>query len=385
MTDVAAPLKLGTQHDQPFVLDDHWDRHMARKEGSWRSSVGVDAALTVGIARSWLDEPEAMGLPSELSNLILLVWAAKTNRRVLRHGGPIEERVESLPDDAELRPQAMPTDGEWTAMIDRAGRLFGLVPATRVATAGAVAKLAADVRTRAESARTPLIELIATLGRLDDTWNVGDSSRLQCAQECRDLASAVIASGDDDLALLRAMTATTMTRPVENLARTWGDAGPVLRALMETQWTILESAARLGTVDGDGLASEVRRALSADQLSQPIGPALVALVNAASGLLSRRTPSSSASPDPGAGAPEPRGGTPFADAGPTAAHVASPASPAQRALLPSTIVHADLTIEAAQKVLGSLPPSSGVRVTLRIDGLEDRGGLDGNPAPASDD
>ena len=49
--------------------------------------------------RQWIDVPAPMGLPIELQNLIILSFAAQTNRRFLRHGGPFEPEVDRLPDD----------------------------------------------------------------------------------------------------------------------------------------------------------------------------------------------------------------------------------------------------------------------------------------------
>ena len=356
MKDVAEPLRLGTQHDQPFVLDDHWDRHMARKEGAWREAAGPTAPLTVRVVRSWLDDPEPMGLPVELSNLVILAWAGKTNRRILRHGGAIEEKVESLPDDAELRAQAMPSDAEWEQMVDRAGRLFGVVPSTRVATAGAVAKLAADVRRKAEDVRNPAIELIGELAKRNHDWEVVDSARLDCAEECRNLASAIIAAGTDDLGQLRAMVDTALVRPTEAVARTWSEAGPVLRALKDAHWAILESAARLGTPDGAALRAQVRSVLAADQLARPIGPALIDLVNTASGLLARQVaPTPSIAPRP---VVEPRPDTPLPLGGLGDVSVSASSMPT---------VHAHLTVDEAQRVLAAIPRPSSVRVTLHIE------------------
>jgi len=39
-----------------------------------------------------------MGLPLELQNLIILTYAATTNRRFVLRGGPFEPGIDSLPD-----------------------------------------------------------------------------------------------------------------------------------------------------------------------------------------------------------------------------------------------------------------------------------------------
>jgi hypothetical protein len=369
MKDVAEPLRLGVQHDQPFVLSDDWDRDFVRKESAWRESSGASSPLTVGVVQSWLDEPDAMGLPAELANLIVLVWAAKTNRRLLRHGGPIEERVESLPLEVELRAQAMPTDEEWKVIVERSASLFGLIPSTRVATAGSVAKLGRDVRAKAEASRNALRDLSIALGEKCSAWGVTDSDRHNAVTEAFELGSKLIGSGDEDLLVLRSLSQHEFVNRIEVVGKTWTDAAPMLLALQQTQWSIIDGAAAQTSSEGERLSADVRSVLSCSQIAQPLEGALRTLLDQATRMLSRvvmqppLTVVSSAPPVPGSAA---------VPAVPVSSWSTSAAAPVRTE---RTIVHTDLTIAQAVELLESIEPTSPAtaRVTIQIDGITDLG------------
>jgi hypothetical protein len=63
--------------------------------------------------RQWIDTPAPMGLPIELQNLIILAFAASTNRRFTMRGGPYEPSIDSLPDELELQGAGAAEYGDW--------------------------------------------------------------------------------------------------------------------------------------------------------------------------------------------------------------------------------------------------------------------------------
>src|SRR5712691_1317283 len=79
MRKVANPLRLGEQHEQYFVLGHHWENHLGRKIAD---ATARQEPVKVGALRAWLDEPQAMGLPQEIADLVVLMFAEQTNRSI---------------------------------------------------------------------------------------------------------------------------------------------------------------------------------------------------------------------------------------------------------------------------------------------------------------
>ena len=102
------------------MLGQRWKDHLTRK------ATEAGAGMTVKALRKWIDEPSPMGLPKECANLIILVFAAQTNRSFFLHGAPYEPKLTDLPDDLELREEQLPSEAGWIVAIQRAGHIFGV-------------------------------------------------------------------------------------------------------------------------------------------------------------------------------------------------------------------------------------------------------------------
>ena len=107
-----------------------------------------------GASAKWIDDPRPMGLPQEAENLVILIFAAQTNRTFYRHGGPYEPTLQTLPDDCELRTVNLPPADVWDAAVKRAGSIFG-VAGHGCSSAGNVGQLSAEVKKKAERVRRP--------------------------------------------------------------------------------------------------------------------------------------------------------------------------------------------------------------------------------------
>src|SRR3989442_5340260 len=101
---IANPLKLGEMGPDAthFVLGHQWRQHFTRKAAE------IGGTINVKLLRKWIDEPKPMGLPKDVQNLVILTFAAQTNRTFYRHGAPWEATLTNLPDDCELREQKLP-------------------------------------------------------------------------------------------------------------------------------------------------------------------------------------------------------------------------------------------------------------------------------------
>ena len=100
-----------------------------------------------------------MGLPIELQNLIILAYAASTNRRFTLRGGPVEPTIDSLSDDLELKEQALPNAADWQTALQRASSLFGLTLAQTLNAAN-VGRLVDDVKQAASGKREAVGRLV---------------------------------------------------------------------------------------------------------------------------------------------------------------------------------------------------------------------------------
>ena len=95
-------------------------------ENFLREQAKEGAAFTVANLRKWMDQPLAMGLPTEAQNLIILTFAGQTNRSFVRGNVPSTPSIDQMPEDLELREQTLPEPGDWEAACKRAAALFGL-------------------------------------------------------------------------------------------------------------------------------------------------------------------------------------------------------------------------------------------------------------------
>ncbi len=145
MRQVAEPLELGRMGDTHFVPGDTWKRHFDKQ----LASAGQQTP-TVRDLREWLDRPQPRGLPEEIENLLILVYALQSNRSFIRHGQPYEASLDRLPGELELRAQPLPSAEEWETARQRAAALFGVVlngPLTWTN----VGRLAAEVQVKVEA------------------------------------------------------------------------------------------------------------------------------------------------------------------------------------------------------------------------------------------
>ena len=147
---IAGPLLLGEMaYDAThFVLGHHWRSHFARKAAE------TGCALTVDRLRQWIDEPQAMGLPKEVANLVILVFAEQTNRSFLLHGAAFDASLTNMPEACELREEMLPEPQLWEIAVYRAGKIFGEAPSPLLK-ASNVSLMASRVKEQAAAAREP--------------------------------------------------------------------------------------------------------------------------------------------------------------------------------------------------------------------------------------
>jgi hypothetical protein len=148
LRQIANPLLVGDMGVDAthFVLGHHWRTHFTKKAAETSSS------FTVGQLRKWIDDPKPMGLPKEAQNLVIMAFAAQSNRSFYLHGAPYDATLQNIPDACELRQQKLPDQSRWDLAVERAGSIFG-VAASRLLNASNVGTLSTNVKARAAEKR----------------------------------------------------------------------------------------------------------------------------------------------------------------------------------------------------------------------------------------
>ena len=259
----AGPLKLGTMNQglTHFILDDHWANHFARLAAQQGGG-----PMTVKRLRALIDQPRPMGLPREVENLIILACAAQADRTISLRGAPVRGSIERLDDDAELLAQPLPDETTWTKARERASEVFGLVP-SEVRKGATVARLATELREKAQAARTPLASLTSILR----TKMAGAAITPENAPRMITLLSASLlvtelTSGAEPLAVVQALATSDLRTSEAAVGRSISAAPNLATFLSSFEWDVLAAATAL---------SDHRRA-TAEQIGRVVAEALEA-------------------------------------------------------------------------------------------------------------
>jgi hypothetical protein len=230
---IADPVQLGKTGETHFVLGDHWRSHFLREQAK------EGAAFTVANLRKWMDQPLAMGLPTEAQNLIILTFAGQTNRSFVRGNVPSTPSIDQMPDDLELREQTLPEPGDWEAACKRAAALFGLtIPTSR--NAGNVAKLLEEVQAKAREAREPIGSLVKTLNEKSALFPApGDNHRLQTARSTLALLAGLLSA--EGAAVVTTLAGATIETSEVAMRQTLAKARELDEAVRTGAWDIFEA------------------------------------------------------------------------------------------------------------------------------------------------
>lgn len=267
---IAEPLNLGEQGETHFVLGQRWKDHFTRK------ATESGAAITVKSLKKWMDEPRPMGLLKECSNLVILIFAAQTNRSFFRHGSPFDAKLADLPDEVELREQKLPQQMAWVTAVERAARIFGIV-SSPLLNASNLAKLAADIQEKAAKNSDMCSQLVkdVALHLADFGLDSQKSPRCQTAEAVRDLLVAV--RDAKAAAVVESLAGITPQTSEAAMGTSFSSAAEVVSALEATQWKLFESIRGLQderSVAAKALLGRVSDALKSDQHVTTLGPVL---------------------------------------------------------------------------------------------------------------
>ena len=286
---VTNPLGLGLMGEQYFVLEKTWQTHFNRQLAAEKKTDPTAANL-----RSWMDRPKSRGLLSEVGNLLILAFAEQTNRSFTLRGRPFTPTLDHLPDEAELKLQPLPPEGEWDEVRRRAKEIFGVVGfESSILTAANVAVLAGRVRDRAEVAGHEVArEVRQALARLGTTdAEIDEAPRWRTARSVEGLLVGL--AGQDATPALLHLARAPLDTSAAAMGRSLAKAADLVRALKDVRWELFEGVARLGE-DREGEAQELmdglRKSLMADEYVTALESRLDEAQTKAIRLLSPRKP-----------------------------------------------------------------------------------------------
>ena len=252
---IVTPLGLGEMGETHFKLGRRWVDELDRK----RAQHGGDS-LTVGDLRAWIEAPERRGLPHEVQNLVILMFAAQKGYRFTLHGTPATAAIERLGDEWEMEAQALPAVGDYQRAAQLAREVFGVTASPLLNTRN-VNELAQAVRASSDEHREHVDTLAATLRRRLEAREVraDDSDRMRTVDATLALLSAL--DGADDDVLVAALAEAEVPTSAVAMGAVVKDARPLAEALALHRWVVFDKLAVLD-VDYRTRAAEINRSLN---------------------------------------------------------------------------------------------------------------------------
>jgi hypothetical protein len=283
---IANPLRLGDMGETHFVLGQYWKSHFVQ------SQARDGGAMTVARLREWMDKPQAMGLPTEVQNLIILCFAGQTNRGFFLRGGSIQPTLDSLTNELELREQALPAKEDWDKAVLRAGALFGLVVPQSLNAAN-VGKLVEGVLGKVKEARDAVASLVSNLGpRITAYPGAGASApRMNTARSAQALLASLAAAEAGQVVSLLATSAIETSEAA--MAQTLAKSKALDEAVRTAGWSVFEAAGALMDQRKDAavaMKTRLGEILAADEHAIALKPALDEQQNKALRLLTETPP-----------------------------------------------------------------------------------------------
>ena len=299
---VVNPCQLGQMGETHLLIEPHWQSRFSQSHA--RDGGG---AITVAKLRQWIDTPAPMGLPIELQNLIILTFAASTNRRFTMRGGPHEPTIDSVPDELELKEQALPNTADWETALLRASSLFGLTLGQTLNAAN-VGKLVDEVRQKAADKREAVARLVSQVRDRSARYAPGISgARQQSAESAQALLASLAQTAEGDVVTTLANASLQTSEAA--VSRSLGQAQVCADALGSGNWQLFDVVRDLVDHRRDAallIMSRLTEVLTSDEHVVALKPRLEELARDAMRLLAVAaqapvTPPPAAPTPPGAG------------------------------------------------------------------------------------
>ncbi|WP_306316462.1 MULTISPECIES: DUF6079 family protein [unclassified Streptomyces] len=268
MRTVAQPLKLGTMGESYFTLGDYWRDHFNRlAKNDPTADIGY-ASLT-----TWMDEPQRMGLPTHLQQLVAAAYGEMEDRVWVIGGAPVADlKPGEIKDGWALRRQPLPSETDWETARERYAKIFG--EKAPVQLRGRIVNSFAElVRTHVDNLLPFNRELVGELERRTDFLGLDDTAvtgRLHTAHRGLALLEELHAEkGRGAKRVVEALAAFDLGELTpERLGSSVTTARVVASALQNASWDVLE----LGT--GMDALTTLQEDAGQDQFSKKLQDSL---------------------------------------------------------------------------------------------------------------
>lgn len=276
---IANPLKLGSMEETHFILGHSWKNHFQKMMADNDEKLNVDQLI------QWINSPLDMGLPRILENLIIIIFAAHTNRVFFDGANSIEPNVEELKRHYELKEMDLPSEADWEKAIERAGHILGITQSPLL-NAGNLAKFSDRVKEELSKFIDDSTNLLQTLEKVWTTRKElsNTAKRLATATNAKSFISEILETAGIKLVEKIASWENPM-EPIPTdaaMGTSIKKASEVNNAILHTKWDVIETAEKLeGNLKEKSiqLVAAFKDDLEADELVTALAPKLKTIEN----------------------------------------------------------------------------------------------------------
>lgn len=254
LRNICNPLELGQMSETHFVLDNTWKNHFNRmlaQSGQQNPQAGE--------MRRWTNSPDERGLPKEIQNLLILVYADQTNRsfRHVRLGGNYTPTLDDLPDELELQEQTLPYLKDWNDAVSKVAEVLGHA-ISKLLNASNLAALAEKVQEGVKENKADCDSLPDRLQKVLTDLAVPEAEFVKCDRvRTAKAVSALLSAceGKEPTPLVGTIAKAKFETNSTAMGKSLKSAKPVLDCLRTTRWDLFSAVSQLQ----DELKSEADR------------------------------------------------------------------------------------------------------------------------------
>jgi hypothetical protein len=242
LKNICNPLEVGQMSETHFVLGSFWKNHFNRLH-----SASGQPHPSVADLRQYTDQPEERGLPREIQNLLILVYADQTNYSFVRYGGNYTPGLDDLPNELELQQETLPDPNDWEEAVTRVADIMGhtisrLLNASNLAMlAERVGQSVTEFKTDCDSLPDRLQLVLKNLGVSEA--DAGKADRVRTAKAVKNLLAAC--EGKEPTALVGAIVQAKVETSATSMGKSLKSAEAVLGCLRSTKWDLFSAVAQL--------------------------------------------------------------------------------------------------------------------------------------------
>lgn len=243
--------------------------------------------VTVGDLRQSLGD---FGMTKEAEDLLILAWAAMTDRIFKRLGSLVTSpAIGSLAPEMVLHEPVLPTEEEWANAVARAKLLFGLGSNEYHLSNAAVERLG-QFGNKVKEFTPGVTRLAAALSEHGTVLSLDETSpRLVSARRAVELFAAVNRA-DTALDRVRVLAEFDLPNELPALGKSIASAAAVAAAIDGAQWQLID---QLPALDGDEATqalSALRATAGREEMHEALKPALAAASDRVTQVLVARRP-----------------------------------------------------------------------------------------------